>query len=362
MAIVGADPGSESGAGSACLPQCSGAYAQKGGYIGPPLRENAGVISWQAHSSDKGNTTVQSLKSRIVLSYLKRQMAKAPKKPTLEEQRAGLEQMGKIVKMPAGIDVEPVTIQDIRAEWLRAPGVDDERVILYVHGGAYTLGSLNTHRAFASRVSMTAGMRALLIEYRLAPEHPFPAGLEDCKTAYGMLLDNGVSSDKIAIVGDSAGGGLSLATVLSLRDAGAPLPSSIVCLSPWADLELTGESVTTRAQADPWLKYDSVSIHAERYIGANDPRNPLISPIHADFSGLPPILLQVGTREILLDDSTRLVAGAKEAGVDVTLEVWEGMWHVWQFLAGIVPESQQALDRIGGFVRRHMNLPLTMAR
>jgi acetyl esterase/lipase len=181
--------------------------------------------------------------------------------------------------------------------------------------------------------------------------------LDDCKTAYGTLLENGISSNRIAIIGDSAGGGLSLATAISLRDMGKPLPSSIVCLSPWADLELTGESVTTKAQADPWLKYDSLSVQAQRYIGDSDPHNPLISPILGEFHGLPPILLQVGTSEILLDDSTRIAARAKEAGVDVTLEVWDGMWHVWQFLAGLVPESQQALNRIGAFVRKHMNLP-----
>ncbi|MCH8345634.1 MAG: alpha/beta hydrolase, partial [Chloroflexi bacterium] len=215
-------------------------------------------------------------------------------------------------------------------------------------------GSINTHREMISRLSRASGARALAIDYRLAPEHPFPAAIEDATTAYRWLLSSGVDPARLVIAGDSAGGGLTVATLISLRDAGDPLPAAAVCLSPWVDMEAASDSMTTKAEADPMITQKDVLEGAQAYLNGADPRTPLASPIHADLSGLPPLLIHVGTAEVLLDDSTRLAERARSAGVDVTLEPWDDMIHVFQFFASMLPEGQQAIDRIGEFVREHV--------
>lgn len=273
--------------------------------------------------------------------------------PTLEEMRLGFEVMGSKLPPPDDVRTEAVDAGGVRAEWVVAPGAEAQRVILYLHGGGYVVGSIATHRGLAGRLSRAAAARVLLIDYRLAPEHPFPAAVEDARAAYCWLLDQGLPPAHLSIAGDSAGGGLTVATLVALRDAGQPLPALGVCLSPWTDLEGTGESVTTKASADPIVQKDMLLHLASCYLGETSPRTPLAAPLYADLRGLPRLFIQVGTSEILLDDATRLAERAKQAGVEVTLETWEGMIHVWQLFAPMLPEGQQAIDRIGAFVRQH---------
>ncbi len=231
------------------------------------------------------------------------------------------------------------------------PAANPARVILYLHGGGYVMGSINTHRELGQRLSRAAAARVLLIDYRLAPEHPHPAAVEDATRAYRWLLSRGVSPSRLVVAGDSAGGGLTVATLLAARDSGLPLPAAGVCLSPWVDLEGVGESMTTKAAADPLVQRDGLRRMGALYLNGQDPRTPLASPLYADLSGLPPLLIQVGTAEALLDDSTRLAERAREAGVEVDLEPWDDMIHVWQAFAAVLPEGQQAIERIGQFIR-----------
>ena len=278
---------------------------------------------------------------------------RAEKSPSVREMRAAFEKDTQVFSVAEDIQCEPVEAGDVPAEWITAPGATEERVVLYLHGGGYTIGSINTHREMVSRLARAAGARALLIDYRLAPEHPHPAALEDSMAVFRWLLSRGTDPSKMAIAGDSAGGGLAVATMVALRDAKEPLPSAAVCLSPWVDLEGTGESYETKADVDPMVTREDISINAKRYAGEADLRAPLISPLYAELRGLPPMLIQVGTSEVLLDDSTRLAECARAAGVDVALEPWDDMIHVFQFFASMLPEGRQAIDRIGEFIREH---------
>jgi monoterpene epsilon-lactone hydrolase len=272
---------------------------------------------------------------------------------SIEDQRATFDALTSRLQPAEDVRCQPVDAGGVPAEWITTPEAADERVIYYLHGGGYTLGSINTHREMISRISRAAGARALAIDYRLAPENPFPAALEDSTTAYRWLLSTGVDPARLVIAGDSAGGGLTVATLVALRDAREPLPQAAVCLSPWVDLEGLGESMTTKAEIDPMLLREVGLQWAKAYLGGAHPRTPLASPLYADLTGLPPLLIQVGTAETLLDDSTRLAERAKSVGVDVALEVWDDMFHVWQFFASMLPEGQQAIDRIGEFIREH---------
>jgi acetyl esterase/lipase len=271
---------------------------------------------------------------------------------TIEQARAGLEALSEIVKPAADVQCEPVDVDGVPGEWVAASNADPERIVYYLHGGGYSIGSIKSHREMVSRVSRATAARALLVEYRLAPENRFPAAVEDALTGYRWLLSNGADPARMVIAGDSAGGGLTVATLVALRDAGETLPAAGVCISPWLDMEAKGESMKTRVDRDPWIDPEHIKLGAEMYLGeGRDPRNPLANPLHADLTGLPPLLVQVGDSEVLLDDSTRLAERAKAAGVDVTLEVWDEMVHVFQAFAFMLPEGQQAIDRIGEFVR-----------
>ncbi len=205
----------------------------------------------------------------------------------------------------------------------------------------------------AARISRASGARVLAINYRLAPEHPFPAAVEDATAAYRWLLAQGIAPNRIVIAGDSAGGGLTISTLLALRDAKQPLPAAAVPISPWTDLAATGESLRTLAGKDPMVQAEPLKEMAKLYLGKADAKNPLASPLYADFKGLPPMLIQVGGAEILLDDAKRVADKAKAAGVMVELEVWDEMVHVWHVFAKLLPEGQQAIDRIGRFVREY---------
>jgi len=270
------------------------------------------------------------------------------------KQRAMVERQSRYALMPSKIDIQPIAISEIYAEWVRPSAVRNDCSILYLHGGGYTMGSCTTHRALVARMAIASQTPALLIEYRLAPENPFPAALEDTLKAYHYLLDQGVTPGRIIFAGDSAGGSLAVAAAVYLREEKEQLPGGIVCISAWADLTLSGETMSTCAKTDPMLSRETSSLHASWYVGQHDPKEPLISPVFADLSELSPMLIQVGEHEILLSDSLRLAEKARQAGVDVTLEVWEGMWHVWHVLAGFIPESQRAIDRIGAFIRKRL--------
>jgi acetyl esterase/lipase len=272
--------------------------------------------------------------------------------PTIEQSRAGFEQLAQMFPVPADVVSEPVEAGGIPAEWVSVPESRRDRVVLYLHGGGYVIGSIHTHRELASRIARDTQARALVIDYRLAPENPFPAAIEDATAAYLWLLSTGVAPSRIAVAGDSAGGGLTLATLLALRDARERLPAAGVCLSPWTDLEGTGPSAQPGGADDPLLQLAGLR-EMGRHYAAHDLRNPLAAPVHGDYTGIPPLLIQVGTREILLDDSTRVAESARGAGVDVTLETWEGLIHVWQLFGPNIPEAQQAVARIGEFVRKH---------
>ena len=287
---------------------------------------------------------------QIVIQMLR----SAPTPETIEERRAAMETLAQLAPIPEDVQCQPVDAGGVPAEWIAAPNADAERVILYLHGGGYSMGSIKTHRELVSRLSRAAAARALAIDYRLAPENPFPAAVEDATAAYRWLLSYGADPARTVIAGDSAGGGLTVATLVALRDAGDPLPAAAVCLSPWVDMEGIGDSMTTKADLDPMVSREELLEGAKMYLGDADPRTPLAAPLYADLSGLPPLLIHVGTAETLLDDSTRLADRAKTAGVDVTLDVWDDMIHVWQAFAIMLPEGQQAIDRIGEFIQEHV--------
>ena len=272
---------------------------------------------------------------------------------SIQDQRAAFQELASQFQPAQDVRCEPVDAGGIPAEWITTPEAGHESAIYYLHGGGYVMGSIGTHRDMISRLSRAARARALAIDYRLAPENPFPAAVEDSASAYRWLISTGVDPARLVIAGDSAGGGLTMATLVALRDAGDPLPAAAVCLSPWVDLEGVGESMTTRAEVDPMVQRESLLQSAKAYLRDADPRTPLAAPLYADLSGLPPLLIQVGTAETLLDDSTRLAERARAAGVEVILELWDDMIHVWQFCAAMLPEGQQAIDRIGEFVRKH---------
>ncbi len=270
-----------------------------------------------------------------------------------EEVRANFERLSEIYPVADDVKREKAGPAGIPGEWITPPGVSDDITVYYLHGGGYTIGSVNTHVRMISLIAAAAGARAYAIDYRLAPEHPFPAGLDDAVTGYRWLIEQGVDPARIVIAGDSAGGGLVLATLLRLREAGDSLPAAAVLLSPWTDLEATGESIKTRREADPMIDPTGMPEMSRSYYGDEDVRNPLISPLHADFSGLPPMLIQVGDAEVLLDDSTRVARRARAAGVDITLEVDDEMIHVFQFFAPLLPEAVAAIARIGEFAKSH---------
>ena len=251
------------------------------------------------------------------------------------------------------VKCEPITAGGVKAEWIVPPNAENDRVILYLHGGGYVMGSINTHRAMVARIARASNAKALALDYRLAPEHPFPAAVDDATAAYRWLLAEGYAPGKIVVSGDSAGGGLTLATLLALRDAGTPMPAAAVPISALSDMEGTGESFKTKAAKDPMVEFAGLNRMAKAYLGDADPKNPLASPLYGDYRGLPPMLIQVGEAEVLLDDSTRVAEKAKAAGVKVELEAWDDMIHVWHVFAKILPEGQQAIDKIGKYVIAH---------
>ncbi|MBA7622647.1 Monoterpene epsilon-lactone hydrolase [subsurface metagenome] len=288
----------------------------------------------------------------FVIKILKERAAQDIKE-RVEKQRSGMEDLAKMVKVPKDVKCEPVDVAGIPAEWVSAPEAANDHVILYLHGGGYILGSIITHREFMARISRASKARVLIIDYRLAPEHSFPAAVEDAYTAYQWLIeDQKIVPNNLIIAGDSAGGGLTMATLINLRDKGIALPAAAVCLSPWTDLGLTSESYKIKARIDPMVTVEGLMFDAKLYLGDTDYTNPLASPFYGDLKGLPPLLLLVGTAEILLDDSVELAKRAKKAGVDVTLDIWDDMPHVFPLFAAFAPEGQQGIEKIGEFINK----------
>jgi len=274
-----------------------------------------------------------------------------PVNPTIEEMRAGMDQVAAFLPTPDTASVAAVDVNGVPAEWVSA-GADDGPSVLYLHGGGYVMGGLHTHRNLAYNIAAATGGRSLLLDYRLAPEHPFPAAVEDAVAAYQWLLAGGTPASSIVIAGDSAGGGLTVATLLKLRDSDIALPAAAVCISPWTDMEGLGDSITGKADKDPIVRADSLNRIAAMYLNGADARNPLAAPIHADLSGLPPLLIHVGSDEILLDDAARLAERARAADVDVSYEVWPDMFHVWHLFAPMLSEGRDAISGIGDFVKK----------
>jgi len=253
-----------------------------------------------------------------------------------------------VTPLPEDITRGDFDLGSVHACSIAAPDVRQDRGLLYFHGGGYVMGSLNTHAELMGRLSETCRARVLGVDYRLAPESPYPAAVEDAVASYCWLLDNGIAADKIVIGGDSAGGGLALACLVALKEQGKPQPAGAVLLSPWTDLTGSGDSMTTRAELDPMVSADMVGPMAELYSADTDPADPCISPLFADLSGLAPMLIQVGDHEILLDDSTRLAERAKAQDARVELEIYDGAFHVFQTVPNL-PESADALASISKF-------------
>ena len=249
--------------------------------------------------------------------------------------------------------VEPVVANGVRAAWIDAPDRVAGKVAIYFHGGGFRLGSLRSHRDLMARISATGGCRVLGVDYRLAPEHRFPAALDDAMTAYDWLLEQGFAAHDVALIGDSAGACLALSTALALRDAGRPMPTAIVTMSAWTDLSASRASYETHATLDPIHQRPMILAVAKNYLGPDvDPHTPRVSPLFADLHGLPSLLMQVGERETVLDDTRDFARKAERAGVAVTLEVWEGMIHVFQQFPEDLPEAHRALASAGRFLRR----------
>jgi monoterpene epsilon-lactone hydrolase len=255
-------------------------------------------------------------------------------------------------RFPEGVTGTPAVVGGVPGEWISVEGADQDSALLYLHGGGYVAGSIDSHRNLTGHLAAALGCRIFAADYRLAPEHPFPAAVDDASDAFRAIVAEGVEPSRIAISGDSAGGGLAVATLLALRDAGDALPGAAAVISAWIDLEGKGESMVTRADVDPMITPGSLAILRDLYLGADgEPTNPLAAPIHGDMSGLPPMLVQVGDAEVLLDDSTRLAAMVEASGGEATLEVWPEMVHVWHGSVGFVPEADQAITRIAEFTR-----------
>jgi acetyl esterase/lipase len=277
-----------------------------------------------------------------------------PGTPNVVQRRQEYERLTSRFKLNPQVTFTPGTINGVAALWVDPSEALSDRVILFFHGGAYCLCSVNTHRAMTAAIAEAVSIRVLSLDYRLAPEHPFPAAVEDAVSAYYGLLDMGIAPEHIIVAGDSAGGGLTLTLLLSLRDAGAPLPAAAVCISPWTDLSLSGESFTVNAKKDVMLDTRTLVESAQMYLGSTDPQHPLASPLFGDFHNLPPLLIQVGSDEIILSDAEGVAEKAQQAGVDVTLEVWPGMQHEWHFASDFVPEGQAAIACIGAFIQENL--------
>ena len=292
-----------------------------------------------------------SLRAEIIRLGVRWFIKRRTRPQTVEEARARLAAIDRFIPgPPAGTETAVVDAGGVKAHRITTSASRRNRHILFLHGGGYVTGSPSLYRHLTWRIAAAARAQVLAIDYRLAPEHPFPAALDDTVTSYRWLLADGADSRRIAVMGDSAGGGLAFALLLRLRDEGGSLPSAAVALSPWTDLALTGPSVRENAVADPMLNPDGAEELAACYLGGADPRTPYASPLYGDPTGLPPTLIQVGSDEVARDDALRMAERLRAAGCRVELEVWPRMPHVWHLFAPVMPEANQAIARIGIFL------------
>ncbi len=296
-----------------------------------------------------------SFRARAARRALSR-MSAGPQLP-LDQARVRMDQLDRLPR-PRHVDYVDVLVGGVPAIVATPTRVRPDRHLLYIHGGAYVVGSPKSHIAMAANLAKRASATATVIEYRLAPEHVYPAAIDDCVAAYRALITD-VDPALVTIAGDSAGGGAALSTLVSLRDAGDPLPGATYLLSPWTDLTGSGESVISRAEADPMIDGAKIAESGRVYAGDVPLDDPGVSPLFADLSGLPPLLIQTGMDEVLLSDSTRLADRARQAGVDATLDLAEGMWHVYQMFAPVVPEATDALVRAAVFMRSRTRVALS---
>lgn len=292
--------------------------------------------------------------SETEIGTLRAMLLSRPRPAGLAERRQRLDALGQAYALAPDVSVTPVDANGVPAEWTSTPTADVSRVILFLHGGGYVSGSIASHRHLVAEAGRAAGARTLALDYRRAPEHPFPAAVDDAMAGYRFLLSTGVAPSRICIAGDSAGGGMTLASLVTIRDAGLTLPGCAWCISPWVDLECIGASMASKSAADPMIQRDYLREIGGMYLNGADPRSPLAAPLHAEFAGLPPMLIQVGTAETLLDDAVRLAGRAAEADVRVTLETWPGMIHVWHLFHPQLAEGRRAIAAAGRFIRAAM--------
>lgn len=290
------------------------------------------------------------------IEAVRRMLASRPRPISLAERRERLDLVASADAVAGDVRFDPDRVAGVPAEWSLAPGSDTSRVLMFFHGGGYCSGSIRSHRGMVAGAGRAAGVRTLALGYRLAPENPYPAALQDALAAYSAVIASGIDPNHIAIGGDSAGGGLTLALMLSLRDAGKPLPACGWLVSPWVDLTMSGASLATKASVDPLISKAYLQELADAYLAGGDPSQPLVSPLFADLTGLPPLLIQVGSAETLLDDAVRIASRAGAADIAVTLEVWPHMIHAWHLWAASVDAGRQALASAGAFVRARLSL------
>ncbi len=296
------------------------------------------------------------LKYRHLLSFQLKRRTRVDEQTSIPALRQEIEQGADFWgKLPAGFQLSPLTIDGLAAEWMLPAQTSKDKVILYFHGGGLVIGSVKAHRPIVAKFVKGSGIGALVFDYGLAPEHPFPEGLNDALTAYRYLLAEGIKPSNIVFMGDSGGGGLCLATLLAGKDQGLPLPAAAVVISPWTDLKNSGESFQTNAGVDTLCWKDAQVVFSKYYVGDHDPGLPWISPLYGDLAGLPPLLIYAGADELMRDDSTRFAKKAKDAGVDVTLRVGPGMFHCYPACAPLFPEATLAMAEICEFIKSHIN-------
>jgi acetyl esterase/lipase len=291
--------------------------------------------------------------TNLEIAAIRQILAMAPKNQTTAEMRKGYDGLGAIYPTPPDVTLRAEDANGVAAEWSATPTADQQRVTLYLHGGGYVIGSLSSHRHLVAELGRASGTRTLALNYRLAPEAPYPAAVDDALSGYKFLLSQGIKPSSIAIAGDSAGGGLTIATLVAARDAGLPQPACAVCISPWVDLEMIGASMTSKAGEDPIVQRDLLEPWAKYYLNDASARTPLAAPLNANLKGIAPLLIQVGSAETLLDDSIRLAGHASAQEVPVRLEAWPEMLHVWHFFHPMLADGRRALKVAGEFIREH---------